>query len=68
MTISESHDIKGKLTILKMDSSDRVVEEVRATNDITLLGRKLVAQLFANNQSIKPVDSILIGTGTKDFD
>ncbi|NEP84898.1 MAG: hypothetical protein F6K39_46430 [Okeania sp. SIO3B3] len=68
MTISESHNIKGKLTILKMDSSDRVVEEVRATNDITLLGRKLVAQLFANNQSIKPVDSILIGTGTKDFD
>ncbi|MEM1167572.1 MAG: hypothetical protein AAGJ08_00380 [Cyanobacteria bacterium P01_H01_bin.35] len=67
MTLSENHDLKGKLTILKIDNNDRVLSEVSTHNDITLSGRKLVAQLFAD-KGVKPVDSILLGTGTKEFD
>ncbi len=67
MTLSENHDLKGKLTILKIDSNNQVLSEFTAHNDITLSGRKLVAQLFAD-KGVKPVDSILLGTGKKEFD
>ncbi len=67
MTLSENHDLKGKLTILKIDSNNQILAEATAHNDITLSGRKLVAQLFGD-KGVKPVDSILLGTGTKEFD
>ncbi len=68
MKLSDSLDLKGKLTIQKISINNKIDNEIVAHNDITLSGRKLVAQLFSSNAQAKPVDQIKLGTGTKEFD
>ena len=44
-----THDIKGRLTILKYDADGNLVDERNANNSIATAGRKLVADLFKFN-------------------
>ena len=67
MKLSDSLDLKGKLTIHKVDINNQTYDEIIANNDITLSGRELVAKLFSPKDEVKPVDQIRLGTGTKDF-
>ena len=68
MKLSDSLELKGKLTIHKIDSQNEICDEIIAKNDITLSGRKLVAQLFSPENAAKPVDKIKLGIGTQEFD
>ena len=67
MKLSHSLDLKGKLTIIKISSNNKIDDQITAHNDITLSGRRLVAQLFKSDTAAKPVDQIKLGTGTKEF-
>ena len=66
MKLSESLELKGKLTIHKIDSQNEICDEIIANNDITLSGRKLVAQLFSPENAAKPVDKIKLGIGKQE--
>lgn len=67
MKLSDSLNLKGKLTIHKVDMNNQTIDKIIANNDITLSGRELVAKLFSPKDEVKPVDQIRLGIGTKDF-
>jgi hypothetical protein len=69
MPFSDALDLRGQLTIHKIDRHQQIVAVVTAHNDITLAGRKLVASLF-NKETAKatsPVNCIVVGQGTGEF-
>lgn len=71
--IETTHNIEGKLTILKYDLAGNLAEERHSTNSITLQGRKLVADLFKFNiidskeDRIKRISTIHLGKSGKPF-
>lgn len=69
MKLLDNLDLVGKLTIKKIDKDNIADAEIVAHNDITLSGRRLVAQLFnPKDEAMKPVTQIKLGTGNKDFE
>ncbi|EPF21354.1 MAG: hypothetical protein EWV58_21975 [Microcystis aeruginosa Ma_MB_F_20061100_S19] len=67
MGLSENLDMKGKLTVQKRDKSNKIVEQISASNNIVLSGRDLVAKLFINEQ-IAPISHVAVGIGTTKVD
>lgn len=67
MKINESIDMKGRLTLLKQDRANTVIEEIAADNSIVLSGRDLVAKLFIK-EKIAPISHIAVGTGSDPVD
>jgi hypothetical protein len=62
MKINESIDMTGRLTVLKRNRANTVIDEIAADNSIVLSGRDLVAKLFIN-EKIAPISHIAVGTG-----
>lgn len=67
MKLSDSIDMKGRLTLQKHNAKGELVEQVEANNSIVLSGRDLVAKLFIN-QPIDPISHVAVGTGTAAVD
>lgn len=55
-------DMKGRLTLQKLDARGEIVEQLAADNSIVLSGRDLVAKLFIN-ETIDPISHVAVGTG-----
>ncbi|MBO1348738.1 MAG: hypothetical protein EBE86_015730 [Hormoscilla sp. GUM202] len=63
MHLSDSLELKGSLTIKKIDRADKVISVVTAHNDVMLPGRKLVAELFSGFGGSTPIKYAMVGTG-----
>jgi len=63
MNISETIDMKGRLTIQRRDRSYNMLDEITINNSIVLTGRDLVAKLFIK-EKIDPISHIAVGTGS----
>jgi len=67
MQLTETLDLKGRLTLQKRNANGELVEEIAANNSIVLSGRDLVAKLFIH-ETIAPVSHVAVGTGTAAVD
>jgi hypothetical protein len=63
MNISESIDMKGRLTIQTCDRNHKVLDQITINNSIVLTGRDLVAKLFIK-EKIDPISHIAVGIGS----
>lgn len=63
MKVHEYIDMKGHLTIRKLNAEGGLVEQVSVPNAIVLTGRDLVAKQFIK-ETINPVSHLAVGTGT----
>ena len=71
MSLHESLDIAGRLTLRLRTADGRPVREVIAHNDITVHGRRLVAQLFNPRMAdtgVPRITRICVGSDGKEFD
>jgi hypothetical protein len=67
MNVSDSLDMRGRLTLQKFDTRGQLLEEIKANNSIVYTGRDLVAKLFLN-VGIKPISHVAVGTGAGEVD
>lgn len=70
MSLHETLDIAGRLTLRLHTPDGRVVDERTAHNDITIHGRGLVARLFNGTveADVPRVSRICVGSGDRKFD
>jgi hypothetical protein len=70
MSVHETLDIAGRLTLRLHTPDGRVVDERTAHNDITFRGRDLVARLFnfKLEAAVPRVSRMGVGTGGRPFD
>ena len=67
MSLRESLELAGRLTLRLSDREGRVVHESVAHNDITIHGRDLVARLFNAELATTPIPRVTqIGLGSDD--
>lgn len=65
MHLSDTLDMRGRLTIQTRDRTGHLITTNRANNSIVYTGRDLVAKLFAQ-EPIDPIRYIAVGTGDAD--
>jgi hypothetical protein len=67
--MTEELNIAGRLTIKKYTPDNRLIDEIRVHNDITIDGRELIARLFnkENPGDIKRVSKIRLGRSQDKF-
>ena len=71
MSLRESLELAGRLTLRMSDREGRVVHEAVAHNDITIHGRDLVARLFNAELAATPIPRVTqigLGSGGGAFD
>jgi len=62
MNISDTLDMRGRLTLQQRNAAGQILAEIDAHNSIVLSGRDLVAKMFIN-EAIDPISHVAVGTG-----
>ncbi|MBW4443410.1 MAG: hypothetical protein KME10_19695 [Plectolyngbya sp. WJT66-NPBG17] len=68
MNLTDTLDIRGRLSIQVYNLEGELLETTIANNSIVQTGRQLVAERFVSSQmsQIKPISQIAVGTGSQD--
>lgn len=65
MKLTDTNDIRGRLTIQQYDRNDRLIHTVTANNSILKTGRTIIANLFIGGSGFNPISHVGVGRGTK---